>query len=146
MSSPSPDQTAVLAADRVPWCYKGAAAAVIDVDPKSPWARSATIQEVNARRIITGGQNRFLQAQQVETPMGSGHYGYRSISSSTVLVGPDNPHVARISEHQARAARLKRLQDAWNRVWLARNSDAQMPDAARALIATLNAHLEGIDA
>lgn len=144
MPAPSPDQTHVLLADRVPWVYPGGKAVLIDVDPKKPWQRPATITEVNPRRIITKGQNRFLQAQLVETPYGSGHYGYRSISGPTVLVGPDNPHVPLIEAHQIRTARLKRLQDSWNGLWLVRNDDDQLPDAARALVKTLNDYLEGL--
>lgn len=144
MPAPSHDQRNVMAAPRVPWLYPGAKAVLIDVDPKKPHQRPVTVSEINPRRIITKGQNRFLQAQLVETPYGSGHYGYRSISGPTVLVGPDNPHVPMIREHQDRTAQLKRLQSSWNALWLVRNDDAQMPDAARALVKTLNDYLEGI--
>jgi hypothetical protein len=131
-----------MAADLVPWLSVGARCFVVDIDPKAPWARAATVQHISPRRIVTKGQQRYLQAQLVETPINSGHWGYRSISGTTTLVGPDNPHIPMISNYRARTDTLEALKRAWNTLWMARHDEQAMREAAAAMISTLDHYLK----
>ena len=131
-----------MAAERVPWLAVGARCYVLDIDPKAPWARPATVQHISPRRIVTKGQQRYLQAQLVETPINSGHWGYRSISGPTVLVGPDNPHIPMISNYRARTDMLEGLKKVWNTLWMSRNDEPAMREAAAAMISKLDHYLK----
>ena len=142
----STEDATVLAADRVPWVRPGGQAYVIDVDPKKPRAYPVTMLNVNPRRIVTRGARRYLQARMTEIPVGSGHYGYRSMTDSTLLVGPDNPHVALIADHLKRTGELNALRDAWNALWLSRNDPAELRTAAKGLRTAVDTYLKGLDA
>lgn len=149
MNAPShtPDRSGVLLADRVPWLYRGASVYVIDISPDSPMAMPITVASIDARvvRTSSGRWPRFLQARATNQPHGSEHWGYSHFTEMGVfLVGPDNPHVARIEDHRARADQWRTIQRAWQGLAAGRRrSPDDMRAAATVLRDVLNTYLEG---
>ncbi|AEV52272.1 hypothetical protein [Nocardia phage NBR1] len=149
MNAPSPniDRSGVLLADRVPWLFKGATAYIIDTAPDSPMALPVTVVSIDARVVRTSSSRwpRFLQARAQNAPYGSDHWGYSHFTELGVaLVGPDNPHVARIEEHREKAETWRGIQRGWQQLTAARRrSPADMHTAALALRDVLNTYLEG---